>query len=363
MSSYPTTHPRDLDDLCLASALKTATLALGLCTTHRPSVATLVVDQTIVGQAAASRRRSALAELKAQYSDLKLADGLHLLCEPHPAEVEYLAAWPNLNTVQVSSLDPSLEGRGVEALRKKAFVQVGVTPRVVSHHFKPHFWASLNGRPRVLLKVASSLDGRSATRTRESQWITGPEARAYGRKLRSRVDAILVGVGTVLADDPQLTARIEGQSDPLRVILDGRGRVPPEARVVQTAREAPTYIATSHQAPASVRERWAELGVQVELCPVDETGRLVITGVMSRLYALGVRHVLVEGGATVAGAFVDAKLVDDVAWFMAMKLIGGEGAQPAVRGLGVGPLSEAIQLANWTSERVGSDLLVTGEVI
>lgn len=215
-------------------------------------------------------------------------------------------------------------------------------------------------RPEVLLKVASTLDGAVATRTGESQWVTGALARARGRALRGEVDAILVGVNTVLADDPRLTARQPGLRDPVRVVLDSDARTPPKARLVTDA-AAPTWILVGAGAATDRCSSLAETAAEVLSVPRFE-GRVDLEEALKLLRSRGIRTLLVEGGPTVVGAFVDARAVDRVAWFLAPKVVGGREARHAVGGMGVGPLTEALVLETLEREVLGEDLLLLGRV-
>lgn len=214
----------------------------------------------------------------------------------------------------------------------------------------------------VWVKIASSLDGATATRAGESQWITSPEARARGRQLRGEVDAILVGVETVIADDPRLTARAPGLVDPVRVVLDSRARMSPDAALARTARDVPTVLVTTAQAPAEARQALEGQGVEVLTVENDAQGRVGVKAALSALASRGIGRVLVEGGGTVIGSFFDAKEVDRVVWFVAPTIIGGQGARRAVGGAGIAELVNAHRLERPIIERVGPDLLLLARV-
>ena len=200
-------------------------------------------------------------------------------------------------------------------------------------------------RPRVTLKLATSLDGRIATASGESQWITGPEARQQGHRLRATHDAILVGVETVLADDPELTVRLPDYAGthPLRVVLDSRLRTPATAKVAS----GNTLILTT-AAPHAVGN--AEV---VAVAPDD--GRPAIAAVLDALNARGVGSVLVEGGGRVAASFLQAGVVDGIEWFRAPILLGGEG-RPCVASLALAKLADAPKFRRLGVEPVGDDL-------
>lgn len=202
-------------------------------------------------------------------------------------------------------------------------------------------------RPVVTLKIATSLDGRIGTASGESQWITGPEARAQGHRLRAASDAILVGVETVLADDPRLTTRLpegEAGADPLRVVLDSRLRTPPFARLAQ----AGTLIVTT-------REVQAVGEAEVVRVAADAAGRPRVEAVLDLLSSRGVKSLMVEGGGRVAAAFVAAGTVDRIEWFRAPLLLGGDG-RPGVAALALARLSHAPRFRRLAVEPLGDDL-------
>jgi diaminohydroxyphosphoribosylaminopyrimidine deaminase/5-amino-6-(5-phosphoribosylamino)uracil reductase len=200
-------------------------------------------------------------------------------------------------------------------------------------------------RPSVTLKLATSLDGRIATASGESKWITGEAARLQGHRLRAAHDAILVGVETVLVDDPELSARLPGRpvDQPLRVVLDSRLRTPPTARVVL----GDALILTASE-PSAIGSATVE---QVETLE----GRPAPAAVLSALRRKGVRSVLIEGGGQVAASFLRAGMVDRIEWFRAPILLGGEG-RPCVAALALAKLDDAPKFRRLSAEPVGDDL-------
>jgi len=184
-------------------------------------------------------------------------------------------------------------------------------------------------RPSLTLKLATTLDGRIALASGESRWITGEAARAAGRRLRAEHDAVLVGMGTALADDPLLTVRDPPGLQPLRVVMDSRARLPLTSRLVETAAEAPTVVITGPDAPTA---ELVQRGVRVLHAPLI-SGRIDAAAALSALAQLGVESVLLEGGGEVAAAFLGADLVDRLEWFRAPIILGGDARA------GVGPLA------------------------
>jgi diaminohydroxyphosphoribosylaminopyrimidine deaminase/5-amino-6-(5-phosphoribosylamino)uracil reductase len=205
----------------------------------------------------------------------------------------------------------------------------------------------------VTLKLATSLDGRIATATGESRWITGPEAREAVHRLRSEHDAVLVGVETALADDPELTVRLPGYAgpQPARVVLDSRQRLADGCKLVATAREIPTYVVSA----TPPEPRLVEAGVKVLQVHAVGEERPDLHDVLAALAAEGLDRIFVEGGGQVAASFLRCGLVDRLEWFRAPMVIGGEG-RPGVGSLALAALSDAPKLRRLDVRPVGSDL-------
>jgi diaminohydroxyphosphoribosylaminopyrimidine deaminase/5-amino-6-(5-phosphoribosylamino)uracil reductase len=273
-----------------------------------------------------------------------------------------------LSRVVVGCLDPNpvVDGRGVARLRR-AGVRVDVGCLEAESHALNRAFATWvrERRPFVTLKAAATLDGCIAPADevrprgrRAPVWITGPEARAAAHQLRAARDAVLVGSGTVLADDPRLTVRLGGRrpvAPPLRVVLDGRLRTPVRAQVV--SRAAPTLIFTRRGAPAArVRALRAAGAEVVELAAAR--GRLPVAGVLRALAERDIQSVLVEGGAAIHGAFIRAGLVDEVVLYVAPRLLGG--GVPIAGGPGLG-LLKSPRLSGLSARTVGDDLELTAQ--
>ena len=198
-------------------------------------------------------------------------------------------------------------------------------------------------------------------RRRESQWLTGEAARAYGHRLRHRVDAILVGIDTVLADDPQLTTRLprgRGQ-DPIRVVLDSRLRLPLTAKLLHLNSPAPTWVACTGEAPKEKIKAIKDLGAEVLVFP-PEAGRVPLKPLLELLGRQQVQSLLVEGGAEVLGAFFDQRLVNQFYFFFAPKILGGRKAPGVLGGEGMAHLKDAHQARDLAIRRIGPDLLISG---
>ncbi|MGD9696904.1 MAG: bifunctional diaminohydroxyphosphoribosylaminopyrimidine deaminase/5-amino-6-(5-phosphoribosylamino)uracil reductase RibD [Thermoleophilia bacterium] len=267
--------------------------------------------------------------------------------------------------VVVGVADPLERGRaqGIAVLRAagvEVVVADGEEARACAEVNAPFLTWAATGRPLVTLKLATSLDGKIATVAGESRWITGPPARALVHRWRADSDAVGVGLGTALADDPALTARdVEGPvRQPARVVFDSRARLPLDSRLVRTAADTPVIVLAGPEAPAASIEALREAGVEVVPLPGDRVSR--VGEALAALGERGVQSLFVEGGAELAGSLVAAGAVDRVAWFLAPLIIGGAGAPSAIGGPGEPRLERAPRLARARSERVGEDVLVTG---
>lgn len=265
----------------------------------------------------------------------------------------------------VTDPNPDVKGGGHERLEEAGIhVDSGIEAAAATEliHFFAHH--ARTGRPYVIAKYAASLDGRIATRTGESRWITGAEARARVHELRSGVDAILVGAGTATIDDPRLTARVPGRqtNDPLRIVLDSEGRVPSDARLYSPVSAGGTVVATTGRMPLERRIDLTGRGVDVWTLDADAGGLVSIESLLDRLGARGIQSLLVEGGARVLGSFFDAGLVAEVQAFIAPTVIGGQEAPAAVGGRGPDRLTAAVRLKDVIVERLGRDVLISGRV-
>ena len=226
----------------------------------------------------------------------------------------------------------------------------------------PFLTAAITGRPHVTLKLATSLDGKIATATGESRWISGPASRSLVHRWRADSDAVAVGLGTALADDPRLTARnIAGPvRQPARVVFDSGARLPLESALVRDVGDAPVIVIAAAGADADRVGALRAAGVDVALVPGDRGERLGAG--LDALGERGIQSLFVEGGAELAGSLVAAGAVNRIAWFLAPMLIGGRGAPSAIGGGGAAVLGAAPRLAGVETERVGDDILVTGRL-
>jgi diaminohydroxyphosphoribosylaminopyrimidine deaminase/5-amino-6-(5-phosphoribosylamino)uracil reductase len=250
---------------------------------------------------------------------------------------------------------PKVAGGGVARLREAGVaVEVGVCEAEARRLNAAYLKLVATGRPWVHLKWAMTLDGKTATRTGDSRWISGPESRRRVHELRGVVDAVVVGRGTVEADDPLLTARPPGPRTATRVILTASGRLPERCQLRDTAREVPVLVFTAAGNEPRLAG-WAADGAEVLALPAGDGG-LSVDDVLAELGRRRMTHVLVEGGAAVHGAFLDAGVVDELHVFVAPVLIGGAAAPGATGGRGAEKLAQAVRLGELTAEASGADV-------
>lgn len=360
----------DDDARFMARAVALATRGLG--TTHpNPSVgAVFVRNGRIVGEGRTAPVGGPHAEVQALRAAGARAHGadLYVTLEPcahfgrTPPCVDALLDL-GLRRVVVAVVDPNpkVRGRGLRRLRARGVrVTVGVGEADASSVLAGYRSHVLRGRPLVMLKLAATLDGRIAARTGDARWITGAAARRRAHELRAVHDAILVGAGTVRADDPELTCRIAGGRNPVRVVIAGpRLDLPPRAKIFDVD-AAPTWVVTTADAAVPRALRLRRRGVAVIAVP-GRRGAISASGLLRTLAARGITSVLVEGGSRVAADLLRAGLVDRVAWFVAPSVLGGD-ALPAVAELGIARAADALRLDDVAVARLGDDLVVTGSV-
>jgi diaminohydroxyphosphoribosylaminopyrimidine deaminase/5-amino-6-(5-phosphoribosylamino)uracil reductase len=254
--------------------------------------------------------------------------------------------------------NPKVSGGGVRMLEEACIqVVVGVLEReclALNEAFAKHV---TTGLPFVILKSALTLDGKIATTSGDSKWVTNEKSRRYVHKLRGKVDAVLVGVATVVADDPQLTARIPGGKNPLRVVVDSGLTFPRQAQMLRNPSPAATVIATVSRDVAAIREL-TSLGAEILSCR-ERAGRVDLHDLVAQLGARGVQSLLLEGGGVLAGEALRQGLIDKFLLFFAPKLVGGEGIAPFA-GPGVARMADAFRLRDITVTRFDGDILVEG---
>jgi len=281
--------------------------------------------------------------------------------EPHahhgrtaPCTDALIAAGIKRIVAPIEDLNPKVSGKGFAHLRAAGLkVDTGLLSDEAAQVNEAYLHYMSTARPFVHLKLAVSLDGKIATRTGDSRWITGPEARARAHELRHAYDSILVGAGTATTDDPLLSDRsgLPRRRPLVRVVLDQKVRLSPESRLATSTSEAPVLVLGDVDSPgtAALRAQGVEIAKHRDLC-----------GVLHELGTRSLQSVLVEGGSTIAGEFLDAGLVNKVTFFIAPKIIGGMEAPSAIGGSGVEAMADALELERVTVARRGNDIEVTG---
>lgn len=260
--------------------------------------------------------------------------------------------------VVIATGDPDrrVAGQGIALLKKAGVaVEVGVCQTEADRINQGFFSRIVDQKPLVSMKVATSLDGCIATAAGESKWITGPESRQRGHLLRANYDAIMVGIGTALADDPMLDCRLPGleHRSPVRIVVDSQLRVSENSRLIKTAPKIPTWVITT-KADSPKAARLQKRGAKVFNCGTSGEGRVDMVQMMQKLSEEGITRLLVEGGAQLNASLIKASLVDRLYWFRSSGLIGGDGL-PAVSSLGFETLTEMPHFSLFRSGRSGED--------
>ena len=266
-----------------------------------------------------------------------------------------------INKVYASLSDPDqrVSGTGFKKLKKANIaVNIGLLTEEAKELNKGFFLLSEKGRPLITFKTATTFDGKIATKDGESNWITNEDARSFGHLLRATHDAILVGSGTVLSDDPLLTSRLPGISNVRRprIILDRRLRVPPDSKLLQTAGDYPVWLITGDNHSSKKLQAYKDQNAELIILPRNLSGRTNIGEVFKQLGRRGLTRVLVEGGNTLAQSLFEADLVDQIAWFRAPKIMGNDGLS-AIGNLDFKELSAIYEFQRVHSFEIGANSL------
>ena len=271
-----------------------------------------------------------------------------------------------IRRVVVATRDPTpqIHGRGIEQLRQAGIEVIeGILKREAQKLNEIRAKYATTKTPFVALKYAMTLDGKVATRTGDARWISSEESLRYAHRLRARYAAVLVGIGTVLKDDPQLTVRKFEGRDPWRLVLDSRGRIPLDAQILHVRSDAPTVIVTCTMSPEKERqlkELKTPTSLEIWRLPADAQGHVDLNALLQRLGKREIDSVLVEGGPTVAASFVERGLVDKLIAFVAPKVVGGEKAPSPIGGQGVERMADALLLKDVEIQQLGPDVVIEG---
>ena len=356
------------DEKWMKRALRVAEKGRGRTSPNPMVGAILVKNGRVVGEghhAKAGEDHAEMVALKEAREEVR-GSTLYLNLEPcthygktPPCAPEVIHAGIGRVVIGTDDPNPLVSGRGVESLRKAGIeVKVGVREEECRRLNEAFCKYILKKEPFMILKIAATLDGKIAAREGDSKWISGETSRRLVHRLRNQVDGVLVGIGTVLKDDPALTARIKGGRDPYRIILDSRLRISQEARVIGVS-PSRTVVMTTEAAPKDKVENLEKKGVRILVLDSKE-GRVNLKSCVSKLGEMEMMSVLVEGGSQINGSFLDEGLVDKLLLFLSPKLIGDRRALGIFDGKGAGTLREAAVLRELRTRRIGEDILIEG---
>jgi diaminohydroxyphosphoribosylaminopyrimidine deaminase/5-amino-6-(5-phosphoribosylamino)uracil reductase len=362
-----------IDEAMMRRALDLAERGRGLTSPNPMVGAVVVAGDAIVGEGFHRRAGAPHAEIEAlaQAGARTRGATLYLTLEPcnhtgrtPPCVPAVIAAGVSRVVAAVADPNPSVAGRGAGALLAAGvMVDVGLLGEEAERQNRVFFTAMRQGRPHVTIKAAMTADGKIADVHGASKWITGEAARGHAHRLRAEADAIVVGATTALRDDPQLTVRLAEPwpREPWRVVLDAAATLPPDARLIRAATPARALVAVGEAADAARVRALEAAGATVLRLPT-RAERIDVAALLAALAAREVRGVLVEGGGEAHAAFLEAGVVDRVAFFIAPLLLGGRQAPTAVGGAGR-ELKSALRLARPTVTALGDDVLLEADVI
>lgn len=361
------------DEHYMQLALELAAQGRG-CTSPNPMVGAVVVKGgVVVGQGYHQAAGGAHAEVHAIDAAGEAAAGatLYVNLEPcnhtgrtPPCTRKIAAAGLRRVVIGMRDPNPKVAGGGVEFLRARGIeTACGVCEEKARELNEAFVKYVGTGRPFVIAKCAATLDGRIATRTGDSRWVTGEEARAFVHELRHAVDAIMVGAGTIAADDPRLTARLKNRParDPLRIVLDTRLRTVPTAKVLRHSSEVETVLVVGEEVPESARDRMQTKKVRV-IAAETRQGRIDLDRLMDQLGRMGVTSILIEGGGRTLGSAFRAGIVDKACFFYAPLVSAGDDGVPICSGAGAEAMRDCIRLERIRTRRFGDDVLIEGYV-
>lgn len=362
------------DEIYMKEALRLAAKGLGR-TSPNPVVGAVVVSgDTVVGRGYHEYAGGPHAEVNALGEAGERARGatLYVTLEPcnhygrtPPCTEAVIQSGIRRVVVGMADPNPNVAGGGAARLQDEGIaVETGILERpcrLLNQAFIKH---STLGIPLVTLKMATTLDGCTASRTGDSRWITNERSRRFVHRLRCSSDGILVGIGTALADDPELTARLRRRPpcrQPVRIVLDSRLRLKPTSQLAGTAREVPVWAACTEDAPLSAESALSACGVVAIRLPARE-GRVDLAGLLKECGRRGITSLLVEGGSQVAGAFLKHRLADTGYFFYAPKILGDRDAVPMVQGFSPHRMDEALPVYDLRVRRFGEDVMLWGRL-
>lgn len=359
------------DEKYMRLAMQLAGNAIGRTSPNPLVGAVIVKDNRVVGCGWHRKAGTPHAEIHALNQAGELAQGadVYVTLEPcaHYGKTPPCAkalVEAKVKNVYGGLLDvnPKVAGKGFKILEDAGIhVEYGFLQDELRKQNEVFFKWIEHKKPFIVLKVAMTLDGKIATATGQSKWITNETSRAYGYKLRDIYDGIMVGINTVIEDNPMLTARVDGGKNPIRIVVDSSLKIDINANVVQD-KSAKTIVATTDKADKDKILKLQAQNVDVIVVDKDENDKVDIEKLLNILGQQNICSILVEGGATLSGSFVAKKLVDKVYFFIAPKIIGGKEAKTPVAGTGILNLQEALTLKDIQIEKLEEDILIIGRV-
>jgi len=359
----------NMDNFFMQQALNLAEKARGK-TTPNPLVGAIVVKNgEVIGQGYHQKAGEPHAEVFAlQEAGEKAHDAtIYVTLEPcshygrtPPCSKKIIESGIKRAVIAMVDPNPKVAGQGIAQLKEAGIeVTLGIGEQKAMSLNEIFLKYITTGKPFLVLKTGMSLDGKIATKNGHSRWITCEQSRAFVHQMRNQLDAIMVGIGTVLQDNPQLTTRLpEGEGrNPLRIIVDSKARIPLDSRVLDE--QAPTIVAVTSAADQQKIALLQAKGIKI-LEIKEKKGRIDLHDLLIKLGKLEITSVLLEGGSTLNGAMLQDKLVDKAYFFIASKIIGGKDAPTPIGGEGIDTLEQAVQMKEYQVKRIGTDILLQG---
>ena len=363
---------RGLDDLYMRMALELARKGKGWTTPNPLVGAVILKGGRVIGQGYHQKYGQPHAEVNAIASAKEDVTGATLYVTLEPCShfgktppCSDLLIDKNIKRVVVGTLDPNplVAGKGIERLRSTGIeVVTGVLEEETQKLNEIFIKYIVTKKPFVIMKNAISLDGKIATVTGESQWISGESSRKQVHSLRHELAGIMVGIETIIKDDPQLTSRTLNSRNPIRIVVDSQLRIPSTSKVLTQQDRAKTIVATTKRANKEKVETLKRMGIEV-IVTKEKDGRVDLQELMRLLGDRGIDSILLEGGATLNFSALEEGIVDKIQSYIAPKIIGGKEAKTAVEGAGVHSLNNAFQIKRMTAVMVGEDLFVEGYIV
>lgn len=358
-----------MDEFYMKRALQLAEKGIGKVNPNPLVGAVIVKNDKIIGEGYHEHFGGSHAEVNALSNSTESVEGstIYVTLEPcchygkTPPCINAIIA-NKIKRVVVGALDPNplVSGKGIQILREHGIeVATGVLEadcKKINEIFIKFITTKM---PFVIMKAAMTLDGKIATCTGASKWITGEEARLKVHELRNKVSAIMVGIGTILSDDPMLTCRIPGGSNPKRIVVDSKLRIPLTAKVLNQEDDTLTIVATTANASKEKVQILKDMGIKVLIIP-EYKNKVDLEALIIKLGEINIDSILLEGGSTLNYSALEQRIVDKVQFYIAPKLIGGENSKTPVGGAGVQNLSEAFKLYNLSTKQIGEDILIEG---